>query len=164
VREWPPGVRFGRPPQGRRPSESVGPGMPPGWPVSAAQLSSTAAPMGAGFEHRSRSVAKSDRQHPVRSDPRHQDGHSAARGAGRHRRADSRYPPSSRRSIRPPALARTAAIQGTTDLRLRLGDLAAPTTASRPRELAAPTQTGQFACQIDNFKVAIEHRCAPRLR
>jgi hypothetical protein len=66
----------------------------------------------------------------------------AAIGAGRRRRrAYSRCPPSSRRSVRPPALARAVAIRPTADLGLPLGGVAAPATAFLPRELALPTRS-----------------------
>ena len=76
------------------------------------------------------------------------DGCSAAGGARRRRWVFSRYPSSSRRSVRPPTLARTAAIQGTADLGLRTGGLAAVTTASPPRELAVPTLSCRWTSRI----------------
>ena len=62
------------------------------------------------------------------------------------------YPPSSRRSVRPAALARAAAIRGTADLGLRLEGLAAPTTASLPRVLAVPTHSSRSRSQVSQHQ------------
>ena len=70
---------------------------------------------------------------------------SAAIGAGRRRQARSRYPPSSRRSIRPPALARAAAMRGTADLGSLPSGLDAPTTAPLQRVLVIPTRQSHSA-------------------
>lgn len=55
-------------------------------------------------------------------------------------------------SLVTPALARAAATRGPTDLGLRLGGLAAPTTASLARELAEPTRTGHLSTEIDRLE------------
>ncbi len=66
----------------------------------------------------------------------------AAIGASRRRHAHSRYRLWTRRSIRPPPLARAAAMRGTADLGSRPGGLDATTTAPLPRELVVPTRSG----------------------